>query len=111
MADWLAEAIATGDLERVPANIGAAGERVAIRRPHVDQLRGEIIRTFLAASSRSPTTVAIAVAGLSRDGLLGTGSGWIGGGCRSSQRSQPRLMQSFSSEADDVRQRMAPRQA
>ena len=38
-ADWLAEAIATRDLERVKANMGAAGERVNDARRHVRSAR------------------------------------------------------------------------
>jgi HEPN domain-containing protein len=38
-ADWLAEAIATRDLERVKPNMGAAGERVSDARRHVRSAR------------------------------------------------------------------------
>lgn len=51
MADWLAEAIATGDLERVPANMGAAGERINDARRHVHSAR---------RIAESDTTLAIA---------------------------------------------------
>ena len=39
MADWLAEALATRDLERVKPNMGAAGERVNDARRHVRSAR------------------------------------------------------------------------
>lgn len=39
MADWLAEAIATRDVERIRANMGAAGERVNDARRHVRSAR------------------------------------------------------------------------
>lgn len=39
MADWLTEAIAMRDLERVKANMGAAGERVNDARRHVRSAR------------------------------------------------------------------------
>lgn len=39
MADWLAEAIATRDVERVKANMGAAGERVNDARRHLRSAR------------------------------------------------------------------------
>lgn len=51
MADWLAEAIATGDVERVPANMGAAGERINDARRHVHSAR---------RIAESDTTLAIA---------------------------------------------------
>lgn len=51
MADWLAEAIATGDIERVPANMGAAGERLNDARRHVHSAR---------RIAESDTTLAIA---------------------------------------------------
>ena len=37
--DWLVEAIATRDLEKVNANMGAAGERVNDARQHVRSAR------------------------------------------------------------------------
>ena len=51
MADWLAEAIATGDVERVPANMGAVGERINDARRHVHSAR---------RIAESDTTLAIA---------------------------------------------------
>ncbi len=36
---WLVEALATGDLERVTANMGAAGERINDARRHVQSSR------------------------------------------------------------------------
>lgn len=39
MTDWLAEAIATRDLERVRPNMGAAGERVNDARRHIRSAR------------------------------------------------------------------------
>lgn len=38
-SNWLGEAIATGDLQRVKANMGAAGERVNDARRHVRSAR------------------------------------------------------------------------
>lgn len=39
MADWLAQAIATRDLERVKPNMGAGGERVNDARRHIRSAR------------------------------------------------------------------------
>ncbi len=38
-SDWLAEALATLDIERVKANLGAAGERVNDARRHIHSAR------------------------------------------------------------------------
>jgi len=38
-ADWLSEAVATRDVERVEANMGAAGERINDARRHVQSAR------------------------------------------------------------------------
>ncbi|MYB08831.1 MAG: HEPN domain-containing protein [Acidimicrobiia bacterium] len=38
-SDWLAEAVATRDIERVKANLGAAGERVNDARRHIRSAR------------------------------------------------------------------------
>ena len=51
MSDWLTEAIATAELERVRANMGAAGERINDARRHVRSAR------LLAADD---TTLAMA---------------------------------------------------
>ncbi len=51
MADWLAEAITTGDVERVPANMGAAGEPINDAKRHAHSAR---------SIAESDTTLAIA---------------------------------------------------
>ncbi|MDE0217234.1 MAG: hypothetical protein OXN79_11745, partial [bacterium] len=50
--DWLTEAIATRDIERVKANLGAAGERVNDARRHIrsDRLLAEDDTTLAMAA-------------------------------------------------------------
>ncbi|WP_423919704.1 hypothetical protein [Candidatus Poriferisodalis sp.] len=59
--DWLAEAIATRDLERVKPNMGAAGERVNDARRHIRSARmlAEDDTTLALAACRDAVRKAV----------------------------------------------------